>query len=273
VSSPARPVPLPPADAHGVLLTVAYDGAGFSGFAPQPEQRTVYGELLRAIRAVDASVAEIRGASRTDAGVHARGQRVAFDARLALPSRAWVLALIPHLPDDVAVVRAASVATGFAPRFEATRKLYRYVLLRSAVPDPFLRGRAWRIAELGDAGVAAMQREAAALVGTHDFAAFRSSADQRTSTVRTIERLDVSAGGATVNVSITGDGFLHNMVRIVVGTLVDVGLERVEAGACARALCSKRREHLGRTAPPDGLCLERVWLRDEGASAWPEPGV
>jgi len=259
-----------PPDAHGVLLTVAYDGAGFSGFAPQPEQRTVHGELLRAIRAVDGSIAKLRGASRTDAGVHARGQRVAFDARLALPSRAWALALIPHLPDDVAVVRAAVVAPGFAPRFEATRKLYRYALLRSAVPDPFARGRAWRITELGDAAIAAMQREAAALVGTHDFAAFRSSADQRASTVRTIERLEVSADGSSAVVAVVGDGFLHNMVRIVVGTLVDVGLGRLEAGACERALRSKRREDLGRTAPPDGLCLERVWLREEGEDAWPE---
>lgn len=254
----------------GVLLRVAYDGAAFAGFAPQPGQRTVHGELLRAVQALDPGVALLRGASRTDAGVHARGQLVALDPSREIPLRGWALALARRSPPDLVVTSAARVPRGFSPRFAARRKHYRYTLLASPVADPFLRDRAWRLDEVGGAGVLErMREEAPAALGEHDFAAFRSSADQRTRTVRRLDRLDVSRDGRLLLVDVEGDGFLHNMVRILVGALVDVGLGRVPPGALARALASLRREDLGRTAPAAGLCLERVWLEQEPAEAWP----
>lgn len=260
----------------GILLTVAYDGRRFAGFVPQPGQRTVAGELLSALSALDPGVREIRGASRTDAGVHARGQRVAFDPTRPIPPRGWALGVGRHLPDEIAVRRAAVVPAGFVPRFESTGKRYRYTLLRDRVRDPFLEGRAWRVAGLSAPGALDRAREEAAhLIGTHDFSAFRSSADTRESTVRTLRSVEVTEDvrdPRIVAVDVSGDAFMHNMVRIIVGALVDIARGRLPKGAILRALASKDRRDLGVTAPPDGLCLERVDLRSEGSSAWPPEG-
>ena len=258
---------------RGVLLTVAYDGRPFAGFAPQPEQRTIAGELLGALRAVDPKIREIRGASRTDAGVHARGQRVAFDTEATLPTRGWTLAVSRHLPPEIAVRRAAFVEPGMSPRFGNLGKRYRYTVLCDPVRDPFLDGRVWRLEGLSSPEARARARaEAELALGTHDFAAFRSSADERASTTRTIRSLTVEPDAADprlLRIDVEGDAFLHNMVRILVGTLADVARGRLAPGAIGRALASKDRRDGGITAPPDGLCLERVLLADEGSEGWP----
>jgi tRNA pseudouridine38-40 synthase len=252
-----------------VLLCVAYAGEGYSGIAVQHNARTVGGELLAAIHTIDPGVAKLRVASRTDAGVHARDQRVAFDSERQLPMRGWVLGLMPHLPRDIAVKRAARAAAGFNPRFETLRKHYRYLLLGSELPDPFLASRAWRVEPVAPEP---MRDELAALVGTHDFAGFASARDQRRHTVRTIESVAaarLSEQPPVVAIDNVGTGFLHHMVRIIVGTAVDVARGRLQPGAIARALASHARNDLGLTAPPSGLYLERLWLRDEGTDAWP----
>jgi tRNA pseudouridine38-40 synthase len=258
---------------RGVLLTVAYDGGPFAGFAPQPNQRTVAGELLGALRAVDPAVREIRGASRTDAGVHAHGQVVAFDTAIDIPPRGWVLAVTRHLPREIAVRRASFVAAAFSPRFASRGKRYRYLVLREPVRDPFLEGRAWRAPSFeGPGAVARAQREAKLALGTHDFAAFRSSADERINTVRTVRAVEVTEGSGDariLHVDIEGDAFLHNMVRILVGTLADVARGRLDEGAVARAIASRDRRDAGITAPGEGLYLEQVILDDEGTEAWP----
>lgn len=258
----------------GVLLTVAYDGRPFSGFAPQPGRRTVAGELLGALQAVDPKVGGLRGASRTDAGVHARGQRVAFDTALEIPARGWALGLARHLPAEIAVRRAAFVDEGFTPRFASRGKHYRYLILGDPARDPFLEGRAWRLAGFaGEEAIERARREASLAVGTHDFAAFRSSADERANTVRTLRSIDISPDpndGRLYRVDVEGDAFLHNMVRILVGTVADAALGRLAPGAIARALVSRERKDAGITAPAEGLYLERVMLDDEGRDPWPE---
>lgn len=258
---------------RGVLLTIAYDGRRFAGFARQPSQRTVAGELLGALQAVDPKIREVRGSSRTDSGVHAWGQRVAFDPEVAIPPRGWALGLSRHLPEDIAVRRAALVPAGFVPRFESLRKRYRYLVLSDLLKDPFLVGRAWRIPEsLDDGALEVLRQEALPLLGTHDFAAFRSSADEREATTRTIHRLEPErdpTNPRAIWLNVEGDAFMHNMVRIIVGTLIDVARGRKPAGAAARALASKERGDGGITAPPDGLVLDRVWLKDEGCEPWP----
>lgn len=256
---------------RGVLLTVAYDGAPFAGFARQPNARTVAGELDGAVRAIAPRASLVRGASRTDAGVHALGQRVAFDTDQLLPSRGWVHALNAQLPNEIAVVAAAEVPAGYEPRFRAVEKTYRYVLLESRVRDPFHTNRSWRIGEPLDH--AAMHEAALPLLGEHDFAAFRGAADERDNTVRTLFSIDVKRGrerdARLTEIEVRGNRFLYRMVRIIVGSLVDVGAGRLAPDALSRALDDRKRSLLGRTAPPDGLHLDRVVLDYEGTNAWP----
>jgi len=219
---------------------------------------------------MDPSVQSLRGSSRTDAGVHAHGQRVAFDPARAIPPRGWVLGLCSHLPSDISVRSAGMIDRGFEPRHHSLGKRYAYSLLLDRVRDPFLDRMAWRIGDELD--LEAARSEAASLIGTHDFQAFRSSADERTNTERTMTGISVErvqADPRQVRIEVEGSAFLHNMVRIIVGTLVDVARGRLPAGACSRALASGSRADLGITAPAHGLCLERVRLDREPDEVWP----
>ncbi|MGC4063759.1 MAG: hypothetical protein QM784_03780 [Polyangiaceae bacterium] len=171
---------------HGVLLWLAYDGTPFSGMAIQSNGRTVAGELMGAIRAMDPRASMPRQVSRTDRGVHALGQIVALDSTKNIPPRGWVLGLSSHLPASIAVVRAARVPSGFEPRAHVIDKTYRYRILKSPVRDPFLDTSAWRIDQRLNHDW--MNEEAASLLGTHDFRAFRGAQDERTDTTRTIHR-------------------------------------------------------------------------------------
>lgn len=254
---------------HGVLLTVRYDGRPFAGFARQPNARTVAGELDGAVRAVDDRASLVRGASRTDAGVHALGQRVAFDATRELNSRNWALALNSHLPSEIAVARAALVEAGYEPRHRAKHKLYRYVLFESPLRDPFLEGRAWRVGALDHER---MTKAAEPLVGEHDFAAFRAASDERVDTVRKLFRIEVRRPGGDARLTevlVEGTGFLHRMVRIIVGSLVDVGRKKLDPEVLEKALVRRERSLLGITAPPDGLHLDSITLDDDGREPWP----
>ncbi len=255
-----------------ILLDVAYDGADFRGFAPQREERTVHGVLLDALRSLDAGIRDARGASRTDSGVHARGQLVAFDPDRELPPAAWQAELNRSLPDDLVVARARVVARGFEPRFENLGKRYTYLVRPRSLRDPLDRRRAWTIPFSVDAE--RMASEIHALVGTHDFRAFRRAADERVDTTRTMVHADVHGEGDLLRVTVEGTGFMYNMVRIIVGTVIEVGAGRREPGALARAIASGNRRDLGLTAPPQGLCLERIFLPgdDDLPLAWTNVG-
>jgi tRNA pseudouridine38-40 synthase len=262
---------------HGVLLQIAYLGTHFRGWAAQKEGRTVHAEIAGAILAIDPRASAPRGASRTDAGVHAEGQIATFDATLDIPPRGWVLALNAHLPDDVCVRRAWRVPADLSPRSIVTGKRYVYRALLDRVRDPLWTDRAWRIGWPLD--LAKLAREGESLVGTHDFAAFRSSHDTRTHTVRTITRVSVTRGGdgrsgldgRVVAILVEGNAFLYNMVRISVGTLMDVARGKLEEGTVARALAVGDRKTLGTTAPAHGLTLERAFfdLPEEASDPWP----
>jgi tRNA pseudouridine38-40 synthase len=255
---------------YGVLLEVAYDGTEFHGWATQPGARTVEDTLRGAVLALDPTASRLRGTSRTDAGVHAEGQLVAFDTGRDIPARGWTLGLNQHLPEDVAVRAARPVPLGFSPRFASRGKRYRYRVLADEVRDPRWRTRAWRVS---DVDATAMAREGEAAVGTHDFAAFRSAGDERATTVRTLKRVAVEAGSdpRILSVVVEGDAFLYNMVRILVGTMVDVGRGRLPAGAVARALEARERRLAGITAPAHGLVLEHVFvdLPEGMGERWP----
>jgi tRNA pseudouridine38-40 synthase len=257
----------------GVLVQVAYDGTAFSGWAAQKDARTVEGALRGAILTLDPRAEGPRGTSRTDAGVHAEGQLAAFDTTMALPPRGWVLTLNQHLPEDVAVRSAQLVPSGFSPRFASKKKRYRYDLLLDKVRDPLLCNRAWRIGY--DMDMARLERESRSIVGTHDFLAFRAAGDERAETVRTIESVLVTPPGRDPrrwSITIEGTAFLYNMVRILVGTLIDVGRGHLEEGTIARAIAGKQRGLAGQTAPAHGLTLEAIDLAlPEGVGErWPQ---
>jgi tRNA pseudouridine38-40 synthase len=256
---------------YGVLLEVAYDGTEFHGWAAQPGARTVEETLRGAVLALDPGASRLRGTSRTDAGVHAEGQLVGFDTGREIPARGWTLGLNQHLPEDVAVRASRAVPPGFSPRFASRGKRYRYRVMVDPVRDPRWRTRAWRVS---DVDPIAMRREGEAALGTHDFAGFRSAGDERAITVRTLTRVDVEHDGADprlLSVVVEGDAFLYNMVRILVGTMVDAGRGRLQPGAVARALEARERRLAGITAPAHGLVLEQVHVElPEGTGErWP----
>jgi tRNA pseudouridine38-40 synthase len=230
--------------------------------------------MLGAIHAVDPTADDFRGASRTDAGVHARGQLALFTPHAQIPTKGWALGLSAHLPPEIAVVHASRVPDGSDLQSSIIRKRYRYLVLRHALRDPFWEGRAWRFSQPLDMGLA--RAEADSIVGTHDFAAFRSSGDERKTTVRTIERVTFAQPEATpgiLSVDVVGNAFLYNMVRIIVGSLVDVARGRLPPGALRTALTSLRRADLGMTAPARGLYLERIDHALEVTDVWPPPAV
>lgn len=257
---------------HGVLLTVAYDGTSFSGWAAQKDARTVEDALRGAILAMDPHAVGPRGSSRTDAGVHAEGQLAAFDATLEMPPRGWVLTLNQNLPDDVSVRAARPVPVSYNPRYTSKKKRYRYLLVLDKVRDPLLRSRAWRVGWEMD--MERLQREALSVLGTHDFAAFRSARDEREMTTRTITDVCVAPllyDRRLWTITIEGNAFLYNMVRILVGTLVDVARGTLPEGTIARALEGTERQVAGQTAPSHGLTLEHidVDLPAEPEAQWP----
>jgi len=256
---------------YGVLLSVAYDGSLFHGMARQPNLRTVAGELAGATLSMDPRATPIRHMSRTDAGVHAEQQFVSFDSSKCISARGWVLGLSKHLARDVSVTSAAAVPAGFDPRDVVLFKSYRYRILQSQIRDPFLEQRAWRIGERLNHDL--MASEATELQGRHDFAAFRNIDDRRSDTRRNLTRVSLEPDAMDHRVIwcvVEGDRFLMHMVRIIVGTLVDVGRGRRNRGTCARALTSCQRADLGITAPAAGLYLHRAQLKENGADRWPQ---
>ncbi len=267
---------------HGVLLTVAYDGTAFRGWQRQPGQRTVQSTLGAAVHAITIRHGRVRGASRTDAGVHAEGQLAAFETDLLVPPHGWVHALNAHLPDDVVVRSAMACRAGFKPNFHARGKLYRYLLQCGPVRDPLLRHRAWHVGPgLARPDVRPEDREAQAehwldvqrmrlaaerLTGTHDYRAFRASGDRRENTVRTLWAIRVLPGyGARPDllaIEVEGDAFMKQMVRILVGTLVEVGRHKMAPEQMDTLLGPQAdRRAAGPTAPPQGLTLVRVDLK------------
>lgn len=272
---------------EGILLSVAYDGAAFAGWARQPAQRTVQGTLEGAIEAMNGAPCELRGTSRTDAGVHALAQCAAFDPDRAIEARGWLRGLNRTLPDDIVVQSARACPRGYTPRFDAVEKTYRYVLLVTDEVDPLERGRAWFVAprlqreprEGAPArdrlDVAAMETVARAFTGTHDFRAFRQADDDREQTTRTIHELrvelDHQGDPRRIALFVRGDAFMKNMVRILAGTLVDVGRGRLTIERAIALLTPGERKDAGPTAPAHGLTLMSIVLGrgERGASLTP----
>lgn len=234
-------------------LVLAYDGTDFRGFARQPGARTVQGLLEDGLGRILGSVPRISVAGRTDAGVHAEGQVVSFAAE-AEPGRVE-RALNGMLGPEV-VVRASRAPAGFDARRSARAREYRYRLRTTALPDPFTARYVWH--RPGTYGVARMRRAARDLVGEHDFTSFCRAPKVPASPVRRLDRLGVRRVGSLLEFRAQASGFLHQMVRSLVGTLVAVGEGKMEPQTMTDVLEARSRAAAGPVAPPHGLTLVRV---------------
>ena len=239
-----------------VRFVVAYDGSGFHGFALQPRVPTVAGALGDAIATVTRSRVDITCAGRTDAGVHARGQVVHFDVPEETDVAALQRALNKLLRPRIAIRSAEVVDVSFDARHSATGRRYRYTVLNAPVHDPLMATTAWHVPDPLD--LRAMQLGCDPLYGEHDFAAFCRKAEGKSTVRRVHEAVWRDLGGGLLRFEISANAFCHQMVRSVVGTLVDVGLGRKKAGEMSWILRSGDRANAGQVAPPHGLVLWEV---------------
>lgn len=248
-------------------LTIAYDGTDFHGWQRQepgdaPPLRTVQGVLQEAVTGVLRQPVDVVGASRTDSGVHAVGQVAAFTADVRIPLERLAQAITARLPRDVQVLRAERTHDRFNPIGDARSKCYRYTIEHSSHPHHprplFDRNLVWATPYALDLG--RMQEAARRLVGTHDCASFAQVDHGRSTTVRTIlDCIARSPSPRRVEIEVTATGFLYNMVRILAGTLVEVGRGRIGAEDIPAIIAARDRTRAGPTLPPQGLCLRWIW--------------
>lgn len=241
-----------------IKCTISYDGTSFSGYQVQPRKRTVQGELEKALEKLNKGTSiRVSASGRTDAGVHARGQVIHFDTALEIEPSRWQIALNSLLPADIAVNSVEFVPSDFHARFDAVGKEYRYFLLPSKHRDPFQRNYAYQFQYELDYD--AMREASKQLLGTHDFTSFCSAKTEVEDRVRTLKEIDFYEENGLLVFRFIGDGFLYNMVRILVGTLLEVGTGRRAADSMQELLDCRDRTQSGKTAPGHGLYLWKVF--------------
>lgn len=238
---------------RNIRLQIEFDGTAFHGWQRQPETRTVQGVIEDAIRAVFGVDADVTGAGRTDTGVHALDYPCNFLVDTALAPARIAAALSAHLPDDIAILDARDAEPGFHARFDALSRRYAYRI--STRPTALWR-HVYHVPRFR-LDVAPMARAAGILVGEHDFTSFTPAACEANPVCRMLEAR-VDQDGPLVTVTLEADRFLHHMVRVITGTLIDVGRGRIPPEHMEAILCKKDRRAAGPTAPPNGLALVRV---------------
>ncbi|SEU01544.1 tRNA pseudouridine38-40 synthase [Salinibacillus kushneri] len=241
-----------------VKCTVQYDGTFFSGFQIQPDRRTVQGEIEGALQRMHRNrFIRIIASGRTDTGVHARGQVFHYDSDLNLSEDKWKKALNSLLPDDIYIAAVEKVSDDFHARFDVKVKEYRYQILNQKEPDLFNRYYHWHVNQ--SLNVENMKEACRNIMGTHDFTSFSSTKTTiRGDKVRTMYNVDCLQEGNRIAIQVEGSGFLYNMVRIITGTLVEVGQGKKKAEEIPAIIEQKDRALAGLTAPPQGLFLWKV---------------
>jgi len=240
-----------------VCLTIEYDGTRYGGWQIQPNAVTIQQSVEDALGKVIGYSVRLYSSGRTDAGVHAVGMRAHFDVETLLPLSAYREGVNRYLSDDIAVRAVEVVDDNFHARFGAQGKWYQYRVYRNQIRSPLQRRTAWHVPVQLD--MEAMNVAAMSCVGLHDFKAFRSSSCVAKTTTREIFSLQVVEQGDFILFNVKGDGFLKNMVRVLVGTLIDVGSGKLGADSVQNLLLCGERQKAGRTAPAHGLCLMDVW--------------
>jgi len=247
---------------RSIHLRVAYDGTAYSGWQIQPRDPTVQGRLMEAVAEMEGQPTKVFGAGRTDAGVHARGQGASFCTDSSIPTRGYVMGINAKLPEDIAVLEATALDVDFHARFSARGKHYRYSIWNAPTRHPLMtRFACHRWKPLDDA---AMDQAARYLEGKHDFEAFRAADCERDHAVRRLWRVRVTRQPNLIHIDVEGTAFLKHMVRTIAGSLLEVGLGKHPPAWIAEVLASKDRRQAGPTAPPQGLCLERVYYPELG---------
>lgn len=236
-----------------ILLIISYDGTNYSGWQTQPNGLAVQQVVEEALEKLLKENVKLRSSGRTDAGVHALAMPASFTTTRDLPLRAFVEGTNRFLPPDIAVQSARIVPDDFKPITMAHAKRYRYTIINSSVRSPLDRLYSWQIKEPLD--LAAIKDAALRFVGFHDFAAFRASNCVAKTTTRRIDSVEIQQIGTRITIDVVGGGFLKNMVRVMVGTLVDIGKGRFKSSDIDRLLLNGDRKESGITAPASGLCL------------------
>ena len=239
-----------------ILLTVEYDGSAYAGWQRQINGLAVQQVLEEALSSACGHPVTVTGSSRTDAGVHARMQMVHFDTGCTIPPDKYPFVLNNLLPPDIRVQAAREVPPEFHARFLTSGKTYTYRILNSRHGSALLRATHWHVPVSLD--VSAMREALERLPGTHDFAAFQAAGGTARTTVRTIDHVGLYTDGPEIILTVSGNAFLYNMVRIIAGTLEEIGLHKRNPDAFSRAFSSLDRLDLGMTAPPCGLELTEV---------------
>ncbi|MDF1509233.1 tRNA pseudouridine(38-40) synthase TruA [Robertmurraya sp. DFI.2.37] len=236
---------------------LAYDGSAFSGYQIQPNKRTVQGELEQALQKLHkGQEVKVYASGRTDAGVHARGQVIHFDTPLQIPEEKWGVALQTLLPDDIAILAVTEVASTFHARFDVTAKEYRYFVYTEQAHDPFRRNFVYHYPYSID--ITAIKAASCHLLGVHDFSSFCSAKTEVEDKVREMYEIEVTEEDGLLVFRFVGNGFLYNMVRILVGTLLQVGAGKMAVAEVPVVLAKRDRIYAGKTAPPQGLYLWKV---------------
>lgn len=243
-----------------IRLIVQYDGTNYVGWQLQENGVSVQQRLNEAILAVTGEQIQLHGSGRTDSGVHARAQVAHFDTNARMPANKFAIAMNMRLPRDIRVLYSEEAPEDFHARFSAKNKTYRYTLQLGPYADVFCRDTALHIHT--ELNFDRMQAAAQDALGEHDFFAFMSAGSKLEHTVRTIFRSEWSQCGQFYYYDVSANGFLYNMVRILVGTMLEIGSGKLPQDAIARAISSKNRSDAGPTAPPQGLSLMRVQYPD-----------
>ncbi len=246
---------------HPYFLRLAYLGTDFFGWQIQTRLRSVQGELWKALKALDPEAPMPQGTGRTDAGVHARAQGVLIQTCKPWDLYRLLAALNAHLPPDARVMNAQAAPEGFFPRQHAVAKRYVYRLQEGPAEDPFSKGRCWHLHGAERLDRDAMLRAVPALLGEHDFSSFRHQECAARTPVRRIFAIRLVPDGSRLDLEFEGNRFLMHQVRIMAGTLVDVGKGRIAAEDMPAVLAARDRRRAGFTAPPHGLYLDEVWYQ------------
>lgn len=241
---------------RNILLTIEYDGTNYSGWQTQKNARSIQSVLEAAIKRITGKKSDIISCGRTDSGVHALGHIANFKTASDIPLYKLQCGLNSVLPKDIIIKETEEVPLEFHSRFDARSKVYTYTILNRTAPAAILRGQVHHVPYKLNAGM--MRREAKRLVGRHDFKSFQAADVEWRNSVRTIKRLDIKKTGDIIKITIAADGFLYNMVRNIVGTLLEIGRGKFKPGSMVKILRDKDRKFAGPTAPAKGLCLMEV---------------